>query len=860
MKLYIDNQEVYFDKDFDVNMTFKFLDTYNPSAVKSSYSKTVSIPDCIENARIFSNLKARYSFELYQDDGGSLLEKGYCTLDKVKTTELVKTYDITLYGGLGDFFYNLKGDDDNPKTLASLYWGHVTGKSKAREELDPIMTWNNQYVYNTWFTPSENSIWDTFRAVPCIYDDKILKKNLTIVPAEDGLFPRTGSTEGSRPFVGSDLSEALLVESDENTCYAKQDFRSDLMPLGIKYKSIIEAICNPENNGGYTVDLDPDFFKESNPYWTNTFLLKGLPTLDYEYAVNSASLNDFSCSLVRVGNYEAGGSTSGTSTLRPRTSVIPWTITGGGSDLSVESGYEIYENCINYDLSVFIRVPSNSIPGSGIGVEKAWVQPIGNLTIALKCTNLDTSTTITLATRTYTSRDAFDLVNVSPYNIFTGDSFKGVASFPTSWKHIRLEVELGNSKPGSGVKLIWRTPVGGNVFTVNGDFCGPGYSGLYTGVADSTLALTSDYSSNSAVFEDLKFTKKDLLSGTKTPFDYLIWYTKMFNLRFHLDSTRKKVSIYLPENLVSLLDPEDIDDRITYSREYSLTKKIIDEGFLKFNLTPNKNDTTEKYQEAYGDNLFDGTYAIPGSEIKGEKEYLNSGLKIGSKARNVSAFSVRTTLEGYTYFGFNQATSYGVTYVSGSGTEESRPSDNYSLNYQEGKQRYDFLNLGDGLQDTIVMYSGLKDLPWPTQSAIISRTSVDMVRCAGAPCWIGGWVPRDQGLHSSLLGADCIHVRQIPHYGIVPSNTNYDWGLTYKNVDYESIIATGNIYDKYLRTFLNRVYSSPLVVECYVRLVNPDFRKLYWFNNNYWILTEVSNYNYRDEPVKCKFIRYRYDA
>ena len=79
-------------------------------------------------------------------------------------------------------------------------------------------------------------------------------------------------------------------------------------------------------------------------------------------------------------------------------------------------------------------------------------------------------------------------------------------------------------------------------------------------------------------------------------------------------------------------------------------------------------------------------------------------------------------------------------------------------------------------------------------------------------------------------------------------------------MDYESLIVTGNIYDKYLSGFINRVYGDPLVVECYVRLNSPELRRLYWFDNNYWILTEISNYNYRDEPVKCKFLRYRTDA
>ena len=80
--------------------------------------------------------------------------------------------------------------------------------------------------------------------------------------------------------------------------------------------------------------------------------------------------------------------------------------------------------------------------------------------------------------------------------------------------------------------------------------------------------------------------------------------------------------------------------------------------------------------------------------------------------------------------------------------------------------------------------------------------------------------------------------------------------MSYSNVDYQSLIVTGNIYDKYIKDFVEKIYTDPVVVECYVRLDSPELRRLYWFDNTYWILTEIGGYNYRDEPVKCKFVRY----
>lgn len=870
MKLYIDGKLASLKDKFDVNLTYRFLDTYNPSAIKTAYSKTVSLPDCPENAAIFGLFKAKYDFELFEDSG-KLLEKGYCVLDKIKSIGIVKTYEITLYGGLGDFFYNLKGDEDNPKSLADLYWGNITGKDQVRENLDPLMNWNNRYVYNTWFNASMDKIHDTFRAVPCIYDDGIMKKDLTIVPPGNGIFPETGShsedQEAPLPFVGSDGTEALLVQSEENTCYGKQDFRSDLMPLGIKYRSIIETICQPENNGGYTVELDPNFFNETNPYWTQMFLLKGLPTLDYDYTVTSSNFEGFSWSLIKIGNYQAGSATSQSTVLAPTGDSDLWIRTDSNRGIELRPGIVLADNVVNYNIVTYINAQENLQGVSYSQMSSAWLKSRGDLVAMLTVTNLDTNETRTLATETYPKGSKFYPFGSTVTGRFKVGNLRGAANIPLNWTRLKFTVTLSYPKRTSNFELRYYLYGGGTIgvgfLNIKGDYCGPAYRQLHSDLEDSRLQITPTYVQNAATFGDLNFLKKDLLGGTKSPFEYLIWYTKMFNLRFYLEPGSKKVSIYLPEDMIQQYDPVNIQDRVCYDKEYSKTRRIIDEGYLKFNLNPNKNETVDKYVELNGEDIFDRTYAIKTVEGKNQKEYLSSELKVGSMARHTGDWSRRTGSYDRisNYYGFNQVSPFQVTYISGSGAEETRPADDVSLNYREGVSRYDFLTIGDGLADTVVLYGGLKSTPVPrgdrtNHAGIISRTSVDMVRLAGGPCWISGFPDRSPGIQGHLIGADFIFIYEYPSYGLVPSVDNSDWGLTYSNIDFESLVATGNIYDKFLKTFIERVYSDPVQVECYVRLSSPDFRKLYWFDNAYWILTEVSNYNFRDEPVKCKFIRY----
>lgn len=864
-QLYIDNKLVYLGEDFDPNMTFRFLDTYNPSAVKTSYSKTITLPNCPQNAAILGTLKARYPFELRNELG--LLEKGYCTLDKMVQVGNNKYFNVTLYGGLGDFFYNLKGDDSSPKTLADLLWTDVTGLDPELENNSSIIAWSREYVYNSWTNPQ--GISDVFRPVPCIFDSKNFQTSKTIVPWNT-LF-EVEEQEGSEvgPWTGEDGTEGLLVEAEENTCYGKQDFRIDQMPLGIKYQEIIKACCKPENNGGYTVTLDPDFFSEVNPYWTNMFLLKKTPAMEFEYIGNSSEYSNFTASVVKVGNFQGSGIPQEMGAIVPGENNTPWLMDNQNINLAGE--YSIVDNVVSYRFIPFIIVDGSEVPSwpSVKRIATNYITWDDYFQVKFNIQNVDTGDLKTIV-KTYPAGLKFPVyyedfgnnqMSVAR-NLYVNwnEALEGKINLPANWTHLRFYLQVYRDKPEDGFELHYGVPVGHLKKNVPGDVVVPVKSPYnnnpweITFPSESYLKMDTNYIGGESPEEIQSYTKKDLLGGTKTPFDYLVWFTKMFNLRFYIHPGTKEVEILTPKNYLSRFSPLDIQDRVCYDREYSTTRKIVDEGFILFNLTPDENETVKEYQENVGEGLLDYSYPLTWADSRDSKEYLSPGLRIGTKARNVSDLAERE-VGNLHFYGFNQQTPYSIVYPSGSGdtTSEER-----SLNYILGSQRYDFLTVNN-LEDVVVMYSGLKETPFEGGPAIISTNSNRMLIVAGGPCYLSG-ISGEEGSEGSLLDATYTVTYQIPHYGLVPSLENYDYGLTYSNVDYKSIIASGNIYDKWFKDFIERVYQDPLVVECYVRLVSPELRRLYWFDNNYWILTEVSNYNYKDEPVKCKFIRYKYDA
>ena len=91
MELFIDNYQVDLEDLLQPNFNYAFLDTYNPSSVKSSYSKTIKIPKSKSNL-----VKSRGDFEIR--DNGRVLQKGYYVLDSETQEKTKAYYEITLYG------------------------------------------------------------------------------------------------------------------------------------------------------------------------------------------------------------------------------------------------------------------------------------------------------------------------------------------------------------------------------------------------------------------------------------------------------------------------------------------------------------------------------------------------------------------------------------------------------------------------------------------------------------------------------------------------------------------------------------------------------------------------------------------
>lgn len=293
LSLYISDQKIDLPEKFSILFSHTLEDRTNPTIVKNSFSKTLELPGTDNNNKVFGTFfrndrnllygtsdwgayfdpSKRVPFAIYEN--GDLVQDGYCKLDKVKRTNEQILYYVSLFGGLGEFFYNLTYRSDGvEKKLSDLDFGQDLSFQINKDTINSAWNTLGTTTENKWqtinFAPVYNGIPDDFSA------DKVL-----INTAGSSLF-NTEKTVDQTTYGTRDgyMAGELDKSYDE---WQIRDLRSYLQRPVLRVKSLLQACFNPINNrmdtnSGYTVDLDSDFFNETNPYWEDAWI--SLPMLN----------------------------------------------------------------------------------------------------------------------------------------------------------------------------------------------------------------------------------------------------------------------------------------------------------------------------------------------------------------------------------------------------------------------------------------------------------------------------------------------------------------------------------------------------------------------------------------------------
>lgn len=303
--LFINNQEVDLTEDQAILFTYQLEERTNPTVIKNKYSKKITLQETEgtpNNHLIFGSFfrtdrrigvggtagnqfdpSKRVPFQVFVN--GDLQEEGYAQLTQVQRKGKQVIYTVNLYGGLGDFWYSLHmKDDGETRTLADLIW-------KNEDENGNILSPDTEFdfridkdcVDNAWSrlgaaqNQAGRQLFDTinfatlYDGIPNSFDADKMLVNTNGSQAFDSVI--SSGTSSYTPYDGYGMAQ--MDKSYDG--WAVRDLRSYLQKPVLNVRRLVEACCDPENNGGYNVDLDPDFFNMSNPYYSKAWMT--LPSL-----------------------------------------------------------------------------------------------------------------------------------------------------------------------------------------------------------------------------------------------------------------------------------------------------------------------------------------------------------------------------------------------------------------------------------------------------------------------------------------------------------------------------------------------------------------------------------------------------
>lgn len=899
IRLYIGGKRADLDGSLNIPFTYQTSDSQMPTAVKNSYSKTVTLQGTEQNRRIFDGLwrldsrvrdyREPYSVGVFNDDFNDdfqraititpdnrgifnpmkrvpfllyvdemVVERGYCQLVAINRKSRGYTFSLSLFGGLGEFFYNLQTDSEGEtKSLADLDFGQDLGftinAAKVQEVWDDLIAGNLPTI---GFVPMHNG------APSSVDGKKALIKG--------GGLP-TSIVDGSDTY--SQKSGYILASLERKyTEWEIGDLRSYLQRPALRFKDFLSAVRNPANNGGWTVNLDSGFFNEDNPYYEKTYLL--LPQLNVEESTDEICDDG---SVQAVSDYPT--TATKVKTLQPVSSCL--TLDGTYIDLSGSAS------------NAYVKV---SLP---IQLAVTGLTNQGDLYLTNRVSHHTENKTVCMMAAAYD--EGGSLLAVSNRYVFTskshrnetGDVKKPAAPVATTDAQIdgyftyqggeyvfRTDDNAANTfalvidkipRPSSSAHkvqirfYIQMTTEG--IPTLNTKRKGENSSNVNVSNTQFSCRILEGSNNNLSLVEptqyasDSRVTQEALLNSLEqSPLEILLSYTKTFGLMWIQDNLQNSVSLYKRENYYTG-EVSDIHNRIDYGKGWKATPVSAESNNYTLENEYPETTLSKAYESDYG-RTYGGVRLKVGYDFG--KEKIETMEKVELKGY------VEGALSGSGYWKYRNADGnlpspiadgMKVTYYKESGGETQTKDVEYNLFNVTAITKTNSPALGvaclneDGEEKAVEVAPALVMLQGGAMGGTfyLSDDVAAMATLNNGPCWI--WdesravarIPRfarvatfDGETYSLDFGTPRM-TYYIPEVSLAPEQAVY-----------------ARYWEKYLTDLLDR---NTKKVECYVVFpphldMRQEMRKFYLFDRTLWVLNKVTDYDATKEAsVKCEFIR-----
>ena len=944
IQLFIDGHLVEWNGNPNIQFTYQTTDYTNPTVVKNNFSKTLNIDGTPENNKIFNeiwnldrvmdgsytlfNPSQKVPFELYRND--EIVEKGYVKLDSIDREGYKVGYNITLYGGLGSFFYSLDYDinSDKQKSLADLdFMGTNTpddeftfeiNKNKVYDAWSRLGATGNTGEWEKWnyinFAPCYNGLPDNFDTSKVLLNTHNINGMSVRWTNDQGVqystFPQSINSNGTAftPYNGY-----IYGELNKNlTEWETRDLRSYLQRPVLSIKGLFTAICRPQNNGGYIVDLDRDFFSSGNPYYEKAWVT--LPLLDSametegeteEFLWSGDTANKVVFNRGRVESYRIVPISN--------LSLVPNKI-----EFNAEL-HATFSAATADKLYTSIKYGNKGYYG-GI-IMQVYINKDMNLHIHPEATGGNPNPVCGSNRMIFTSRT------------LDGYYWQGMQYHtPTPYTDVATEWKIGYWKKVSGHDYVWTLEDGStnikfdidtdninlvpmicywsqsvcNMSNMNNiyQYTGMAYSAQTAGSASDALSkgyvglFTDHLEDNGSLLVTrggdvtrsyTTINKRTIFGGLDvTPCDWLLGYCKLFGLHIYKDKNEDKIYIRMRNNFYGD-EIVDIEDAIDRGESMKITPLTFDSKWYTLNYTESSGkflDTYKKnYNQDFGKQLIDTRYNFDSEDVDLlEGIVYRNGLTALEKSNyfnnkyDIKQFQIPTVLYDWVkfkYYALEETYETNMALPQGCTVETINPyMDNEYYDVLPKLQIHDKDNKATDGEGILVFFNGKKNTGkvkyWITDDLD------EMFRESDNPCWIATM----EEWNTSWTERIAIGVQSLPefsryvvHYSNIPLEKGgryqnitaaWDFGRTkelfvpYYRYDVDK---TPTIYENFWQRYINDLYSvDTRKVDAYIKLdtnsVYDALKRFYWFDNCMWVMTKVENYDIcLERNTLCSFTK-----
>lgn len=930
IRLYLAGERADLTSDPKILFNYKITDTQNPTAVKNNFTKSITLEGTDNNNAIFGEIydlsriqtygTGNYSgayfnplrkaeFALYIDS--ELYEKGYFKLTEITKTLGKVSYSITLYGGLGEFLYNLEENKAGSK-LEFKDLKIVSNHNESTPVPDLGFIISKETVRDAWNNiNSYSSKYSTINFAPCYNGlPEDFSSDTTLINMKGKPF-----TMGNITGITSEGGWAKGVSSRDMTEWETRDLRSYLQRPVLRVKNLIESCCLPENNGGFEVKLDPHFFDYSNPYYTDAWLTCGM-IKDIQGTDDSSDATTITGATIEPGswldkpkyyNVETNADFSEFSNLSMDLEVnyIPdeettapalytsnYTTIDNNFTLQTRFVYDYYR----YYSAIVIQLVAYDELGNVVATSAAYqlmsevkghTQPDFTKQIDTKSVPIpEWKTLYGYFKKTETGYTWCDMSG-KPQKI--NFRFPSNTSFYSLKLRYQRPYETANRWTGlfKG-KMETTSSSGGEYFwpSTTRQVKGNHALSYYTdwGVRASQALEISDFKATATRYGGFlsgkEISQDRILTLGVTPASFLLSYIKLFGLHIWKDPVDKIIYIMDRDTYYKRDEIVDIQEFIDRGKAMKITPQVAQTKWYDFNTEQNESEANEQYNEKWGTDFglqrvntsydFDaGTNNVYEGDFKGAIQVLESSHYYNNDYEQWPVFI---------YNGFT-LTTYRYSDTTLEGTEQT-------VNTQTGVNIYPFNDkyagfdlfdkpqfhtadnsASDGAM-SLLFFNGFEATTSTTAGGIRYFLTDDIeemvVRNAKQPCWILTESETDKA--GNKIG---IEINSLPHfsrYKIYKSNGyithSWDFGRTQETYIPNSVLTEGSsIYERCWKNYIADMYdTNGRILSCYCLIrgqVNPEWlRRFYYFDNSIWRLNTIKEYNPGAyQTTMCEFLK-----